>query len=467
MKFFLTIIFVTGYLLAVGQPVIVSSHSEEGKRLQKKLGPDFFVELGVIEVPHSTVHNFSKACADIMAAEKYKDVYAHGSAVVNKQGKPEYFFVSVTSPFQFNSVDKTNRTAEFDSLANVLATHLRPFVESFISKRTIGRKTVVTMSSTAKIQAVARSTRDSTISAIDALSEMRDTLGIKYISLSKSLLNTIPAAIYRFPNVEALLLSDNDIEAVELDLSRLPKLKQIDLTGNILRDGSIRLSKNKSLKMLMLQKNQLNDIPAAVKRCKGLEMLWLGSNSLSKLSNKSFRRAKSVLDLNFYKSGLAVLPKGIKKMKRLEVLDLYYNNLKSLPKTITKLRNLTHLAIAHNQIEALPADIEKLSKIHTLYAHHNHLSKLPESFNKMKNLKLLDLGYNWFVQFPEPLTSFVNLQELDLSSNNFQDFPEQLLQIQKLERLHLRGNPFLKPGSDIIYSKQLSVLKDKNIEVFY
>ncbi|WP_192579165.1 leucine-rich repeat domain-containing protein [Dyadobacter aurulentus] len=464
MRFFLTTFFVNAYMLAFGQPVIVSSHSAEGKQLQKKLGSDFFIETGVIETPHSTVYNFTKVCGEIIAGEKYKDVYVNGSAVVNKQGKPEYFFVSVTSPFQFKP---NNRSEEFDSLAIVLATHLRPFVESFISKRTIGRKTVVTMSSTANIRPVVRSTRDSTISSIDALSEIQDTLGIKYISLSKSLLTTIPAAVYRFPNVEALLLSDNDIESVDLNLSRLPKLKQIDMTGNILRDGSIRLSKNKSLKMLMLQKNQLNDIPRAVKRCKGLEMLWLGSNRLSKLRSKSFRRTKSVLDLNFYKSGLTVLPSGIKKMKRLEVLDLYYNNLKSLPKTITKLRSLTHLAIAHNQIEALPADIEKLSKVHTLYAHHNHLSKLPERFSKIKNLKLLDLGYNWFVQFPEPLTSFVNLQELDLSSNNFQDFPEQLLKIQKLEKLYLRGNPFIKPGSDIMYSKQLSVLKDRNIEVFY
>ena len=308
---------------------------------------------------------------------------------------------------------------------------------------------------------------DSSLIDVASLVTYTDTLRIKKLFLNDLELKEIPQTIYRYPNLEELYLGSNEITEVNLNMSRLPKLRQLHLQGNQITGENFKISPNKTLNLLNLKENKLSDIPAAARNCKRLDILWLGGNQLSKLTSSSFKRFKNLKDLNFYKSGIAVLPKGIKKMHHLEVLDLYYNELEQLPKTITRLRRLTHLAVSNNQLTSLPKKIDKLKKIHTLYAHHNHLSKLPERITKMKNLKILDLGYNWFTNFPQELTSFNTLEELDLSSNNFTEFPSQLLSIKRLDKLYLRGNPFAGENAEAKYGQQLGQLKSKNIEVFY
>ena len=328
---------------------------------------------------------------------------------------------------------------------------------SVVSVRTVGKQPVV------------REVRRGDSSVVDLKTALvfQDTLKIKRLYLNQLELKTLPDVIYRFPNLEELYLGDNELQAVNINMKRLPKLTQLHLQRNMITESGLQLTANKTLTFLNLKENKCKDIPDAVRKSKKLRTLWLGGNELTALSNRSFKKLKQVHDLNFYKSDIAFLPKGIKKMKNLEVLDLYYNKLEILPASITKLKKLTQLAVSYNQISALPERIDKMSRIHTLYAHHNRLSKLPASITKMQNLKILDLGFNWFTNFPQELTAFVKLEELDLSSNNFSDFPEQLLEIKQLEKLYLRGNPFVKDDAEKKYSRQLGLLKSKNIEVFY
>jgi Leucine-rich repeat (LRR) protein len=308
---------------------------------------------------------------------------------------------------------------------------------------------------------------DSAVIDLKTALVFQDTLKIKRLFLNQLELKTLPDAIYRFPNLEELYLGGNELQAVRMDMKRLPKLKQLHLQNNQITDDGLDITANSSLTLLNLKENKFSNIPRSVRASKELSVLWLGGNEMTDLSNRSFKKLKSIQDLNFYKSAITVLPNGIKKMRNLEVLDLYYNELTALPKSITKCKKLTHLAVSHNQITALPEKIDRLSRIHTLYAHHNRLSRLPARIEKMQNLKILDLGYNWFTNFPKELTAFIKLQELDLSSNNFPDFPEQLLEIKQLEKLYLRGNPFVKDDAEKKYSRQLGQLKSKNVEVFY
>lgn len=328
---------------------------------------------------------------------------------------------------------------------------------SVVSVRTVGKQPVV------------REVRRGDSSVVDLKTALvfQDTLKTKRLYLNQLGLKTLPDVIYRFPNLEELYLGDNELQAVNINMKRLPKLTQLHLQRNMITESGLQLTANKALTFLNLKENKCKDIPDAVRKSKKLRTLWLGGNELTALSNRSFKKLKQVNDLNFYKSEIAFLPKGIKKMKNLEVLDLYYNKLEILPASITKLKKLTQLAVSYNQISALPERIDKMSRIHTLYAHHNRLSKLPANITKMQNLKILDLGFNWFTNFPQELTAFVKLEELDLSSNNFPDFPEQLLEIKQLEKLYLRGNPFVKDDAEKKYSRQLGLLKSKNIEVFY
>jgi hypothetical protein len=308
---------------------------------------------------------------------------------------------------------------------------------------------------------------DSAVVDVKSALAYTDTSGIKKIFFHQLELENVPEVIYRFPNAEELYLSGNKLTRVTIDFKRLPRLRQLFLDGNLLTNDSLALTENKTLQLLNIRENKLTDIPKASRQCLRLFSLWLGGNKLTGLSNRSFRKLKQVRDLNFYKSDIAVLPKGIKKMKNLEVLDLYYNRLETLPASLIKLGQLRELAISYNQLRVLPKGIGRLGQVHTLYAHHNKLRALPGGVTRMQQIKILDLGYNVFTGFPVEIASLDSLHELDISSNNLAEFPEKLLGMKKLGKLYLRGNPFVGKDIEKKYANQLGLLKGRNVEVFY
>lgn len=470
MKIFLTTLFLVAGLGLSAQPVVLNRKDASSKALWHKLDKDYKTENEVLtETPYSIHKAFQNIYEQIFDKEKLKDFSSWNTLYLNAEGKIDYLIFDIGGGTYRIVNGKEEEPRGADSLAAIIVSKITPYLTNIVSRRTIGTKTVITtlVSFQQPASREPKMKKDSVINGLAEALETKDSLKVKSLGLNQSLLTAIPDVIYRFPNLEQLFLTDNDIETVNLDMSRLPKLRHLDLSRNILSEQSIVISRNKSLKLLNLQKNLITDIPRAARNCKGLETLWLGNNHLSGLNNSSFKKLKSVKDLNFYKSGVAVLPQGIKKMRRLEVLDLYYNKLETLPKSITKLKRLTHFAVSYNQLAALPVRIDRLKRVHTLYAHHNHLSKLPQRITRMTALRIVDLGYNWLTTFPSELVAFTDLQELDLSGNNFPDFPMQLLQIRKLDKLHLRGNPFLGADAERKYSEQLSQLKNRNIEVFY
>jgi Leucine-rich repeat (LRR) protein len=471
--FLLCLLLFCGQLL-VAQPVVFYHNSDRERALTPELEKKYGKQPNDnLETPYSIQKRFHDAVQKIIGSEMRQQLSIRAALYLNEQGKADYLFFTLANQlYRVGGETPTTEGLNLDSLSKIVQAGIQPFADSLVSRRTIGRKAVIGIYAAFNFSnlpagGVPKPAKDSVIRTLAEAVETRDTLKVKELLLSRALLTTVPEVIYRFPNMERLFLADNDIENIRIDLLRLPKLKQLDLSGNILKTDALSFPKNKTLQSLNLLKNQIDDIPPAVKSCKKLETLWLGSNQITRLKNSSFRKVKKIRDLNLYKANLASVPKGISKLKRLEVLDLYYNNIKVLPKSICKLKRLTHLAVSHNQISALPEKIYKLKRVHTLYAHHNHLSKLPERIVQMQNLRILDLGYNWLTHFPDELVAFTNLQELDLSANNFPEFPQQLLQIKKLDKLYLRGNPFLGEDKESKYNRQFSLLKEKNIEVFY
>ncbi|SDH04051.1 Leucine Rich Repeat [Dyadobacter soli] len=469
MKIFLTVFLVVTGLNLLAQPVVLVQ-KDVSKELARKLEREYpTIEGQVREKPHSVQTKFEKAYEQVLQTDKFKDYTIWNTLCLNAEGKIDYLMLTVTRGFRVADGKQKEDTSVADSLAAIISTRIAPHLADFVSRRTVGSQMSMEVYVSFYTRAITKphTKKDSVVNGLAEALATKDSLKVKTLGLAQNLLTTLPQVIYRFPNLEELFLSDNDIESIDLDMARLPKLRYLDLSKNILRDNSIRIGKNKSLQLLNLQSNLITNIPRAARSCKKLETLWLGNNRMTGLTNASFRKLKPVKDINFYKAELTALPKGIGKMRRLEVLDVYYNKLEALPKSITKLKRLTHFAVSHNNITELPKRIDKLKRVHTLYAHHNHLSKLPDRITRMKELRIVDLGYNWLTTFPSQLVAFTNLQELDLSGNNFPDFPVQLLQIRKLDKLHLRGNPFLGQDAERKYSEQLSQLKQKNIEVFY
>lgn len=292
---------------------------------------------------------------------------------------------------------------------------------------------------------------------------------VKVLTLNQLDLVSIPDVVYRFPNLEELDLSKNQLTQLPARLTRdLPQLRRLSVLRNDIPDDSVFFTKNNHLTALNLQGNKLTRIPSSVRLNRKLESLWMGNNELSELNTKPLHGLRRLNDLNLYNAGLSRLPASIKRLRHLTVLDLYYNKLTTLPKQLGKLKRLDQLALAYNDLTELPPALAKLKRLRQLYAHHNRISQLPPAFTRMRNLQKLDLGNNWITVAPPVLANLPALSDLDMTGNNLQEFPTVLFSIKPLKRVYLGSNPlFGQEAMSSPYAPQIRQLQARQTEVFY
>lgn len=227
-------------------------------------------------------------------------------------------------------------------------------------------------------------TGDSTISTLDAARATTRPDTVKYLHFNQLLLTSIPEVVYRFPNLEELDLSKNQLTQLPARLTAdIPSLRRLSLLYNLIGDDSVFITKQTNLRALTLQGNKLSRIPVSVRNCKNLESLWMGNNNLTELTIKPLRGLKRLNDLNLYNAGLNSLPRQIRKLKHVTVLDLYYNQLTALPRQIGRMKRLEQLAVSNNKLASLPPQLARLRNLTALFAHHNRLGQLPDSFTKL------------------------------------------------------------------------------------
>ena len=290
---------------------------------------------------------------------------------------------------------------------------------------------------------------------------------VKMLAFNQLNLRQIPEVVYRFPKLEELDLSKNNLNEVPARLTAdIPTLKRLSLLYNSIPDDSVFFTRNKHLIALNLQGNRLTKTPVTVGQNRRLESLWMGNNKLTSLG--SMRHLRRLTDLNLYSANLTQVSPSVRRLKRLKVLDLYYNKLTALPRQLSRLKRLEQLAIAHNDIQQLPVFLTKLSQLQVLFAHHNRLSQLPDGLQRLKNLHVLDIGYNWFTVVPNVVGSLPGLEELALNNNNLQEFPTVLLSIKSLKKVYMGSNPlFGREALESPYAPQIKQLEANNTQVTY
>ena len=292
---------------------------------------------------------------------------------------------------------------------------------------------------------------------------------VKMLALNQLELRTVPEVVYRFPNLEELDLSKNNLNELPARLTAdIPTLKRLSLLYNAIPNDSVFFTRNNHLVSLNLQGNKLTTIPASLQQNRHLESLWMGNNDLKNVNVKTLRRLRRLTDLNLYNAGLTELPKTIGRLKHLNVLDLYYNKITKLPRQVGRMKRLEQLALAYNDLNELPASLAKLRRLQVLFIHHNRISQLPAEFRRLTNLRVLDLGYNWFSVAPPVLGALPSLEELDLNNNNLQEFPTVLSAIKNLKKVYLGSNPlFGREAMSSPYAPQIKQLEANKTEVLY
>ncbi|GAB4040438.1 leucine-rich repeat domain-containing protein [Spirosoma gilvum] len=310
------------------------------------------------------------------------------------------------------------------------------------------------------------------ISTLEAAEKTTRPDTVTMLAFNQLELSAVPEIVYRFPKLEELDFSRNNLHELPARLtSDIPTLKRLSVLYNAIPNDSVFITRNKHLRSLNIQGNKLTKIPESIRQNRRLESLWLGYNKLNTLTDtdvKTLRRMRRLADLNLYSVGLTRLPNSIGRLKRVKVLDLYYNKFIELPPQLGKMKRLEQLAVAHNELRNLPVGLTKLRRLQVLYAHHNHLSQLPDEFTRLQKLRVLDLGYNWYVSAPSVLGTLRSLEELSLNNNNLHEFPSMLLKVKGLKKLFLGSNPlFGQEAMKSPYALQLKQLEANNTEVSY
>jgi len=188
------------------------------------------------------------------------------------------------------------------------------------------------------------------------------------LNLWKQHLGRVPKSLWDRPEIETLILADNDLTEISESIDRLQSLKTLDLGHNLLASLP----------------NNLGHIP-------GLrDFLYLHDNHL------------------------AALPPSLANLKDLRYLNISENRFTEFPESIAGMTGLLELRATDNSIAYLPASIERLTRLRELHLRNNQLTALPEAIVGLKELRQLDLRGNPIEYLPEALTLLPRLEKIDL-----------------------------------------------------
>ena len=274
---------------------------------------------------------------------------------------------------------------------------------------------------------------------------------VSFVDLSKQRLTDIPPNIFRFEQLQTLLLPNNQLSSLSSAIGNLANLEILNLSKNKLKAIPKEVGKLKKLTSLDLSRNQLIELPQNIGDLQSLNHLNLSNNKLTILSTEiNLLSQLNRLDLSHNK--LKTLPLSGQEWTQLKWLNIRDNKVKALPQDIGNVANLTYLDISINALTALVPTIGKLQSLDTLNASRNKLITLPAEIGNLTHLTTLDLHHNALYKLPLEIGNLINLTSLDLSTNLLSELPKEFKKLVNLKTLDLRFNHFSKEEIDKIES---------------
>lgn len=248
-----------------------------------------------------------------------------------------------------------------------------------------------------------------------------DPQQVKEINLNAEALKSIPGEIEKFPNLERLILSNNQLMEVSLDFSKLPKLKQLNLSNN---PGLAVFSFPESFYLLPL------------------EYLNLSGNALE------------------------ALPNSIGKLTALQTLDLSRNNISSLPMELSNNKTLHTLLLSDNQLLPTPCQFCDFWSVKHLDVGENKQLFLQSLFqsllykDQLKSLRITNLMQD---KIPADNLSKLPLEELTFSGSMISSFEGSVKQFSNLKSITFENCQLTDPAK---LFKQLNQIKSLENIVF-
>jgi len=269
---------------------------------------------------------------------------------------------------------------------------------------------------------------------------MREPELVYHIDLRNQRLTKFPEQLYKFPNLRSIILSDNNLQKVEIKPNAFQNVVLLDLANNRINEFSIGKSSLTFIKKLNLDNNQLILFPQLGNFNFIVEELYLRYNFIAHIPEGELFPSTLkflYLDNNPLKNHTVIFREG----KQLETLTLYHTGFKSFPEK-ESLNKLTKLYLSDNPLDWSsfnPVHFPKLTHIDLSYI--DLQSKDPfTQLNVLKKLRSISLEGSGITTIQPTIRKLKKLREITLSGNEINVLPDEFYGL-KLKLINVQRNP--------------------------
>uniref|UniRef100_A0A803PNM4 Disease resistance R13L4/SHOC-2-like LRR domain-containing protein n=1 Tax=Cannabis sativa TaxID=3483 RepID=A0A803PNM4_CANSA len=280
-----------------------------------------------------------------------------------------------------------------------------------------------------------------------------------------------PMNIFQLPNIQVIVLSDNENLIGSLpDFHNGSQLQTLHLYGTKFH-GRLpdSIGNLKSLIELIIERcNFSGTIPSSLGNLSQLEVLDLGGNNFNgevpaTLGNLSQLKYLALGGSNF----IGQLPATLGNLSQLEHFNLVGENIKGqLPSTLQNLAKLTYLRIVDTGLTGeLPFWIGNFKLLESLTISGKFEGQIPSSLGNLSHLSLLKLyGESFNGMLPKTITNLTQLSYLIISDTSLTGpIPSSLYRMPLLTEIWIENNKFTGPLEfENVSSSPLSYLSIKN-----
>ncbi|WP_462318464.1 C10 family peptidase, partial [Marinilabilia sp.] len=262
------------------------------------------------------------------------------------------------------------------------------------------------------------------LSSLNLLNINRDTT---YFGKG-GLTGIIPSTIGNLRNLRTLHISNQQISgALPAGISNIAGLWDVNLSGNQL-SGTLPPLNLPNLEYLLLNDNQFSEIDEGEWNIPLLKILQLQNNKISGAVPPSFGSSSSLEYLDLSNNLIDKLPDNLDNLLVLETLKLDNNNLQALPDGLANIVHLKNLDAANNQLTYIPDNLGQSRMLETIDLSNNRLTSIPEALGNCDKLYEILFNNNRIERFPASFANIRHAATILLENNEMTgEIPEDLM----------------------------------------
>ena len=199
---------------------------------------------------------------------------------------------------------------------------------------------------------------------------------LRSLKLTHTLLDTLPAAIGEFRQLETLLIRLNPITAVPDVICDLPNLKHLNLSNTNITQLPEHIGNLKGLETLEVHSSALTSLPASIAELKNLNPVFNLTSTQLKAFPEELCTMTHLTSLDFSHHPITELPDSIAQLTNLQVLNLRGCKFEEFPKVLLKMSTLDEVTLLQNPMTrgATGKKLKKLVEKKLFGPKNRHLS---------------------------------------------------------------------------------------------